>query len=68
MHGVLQVKVLVNRHSTSCIHNEQSSLPPSYVQMLMDLGPQVYQDDFERHFLERAAEFYQVLFLLALIV
>lgn len=28
--------------------------------MLMDLGPQVYQEDFERHFLERAAEFYQV--------
>jgi len=27
--------------------------------MLMDLGPQVYQEDFERQFLERAAEFYQ---------
>lgn len=28
--------------------------------MLMDLGPQVYQQDFERKFLEKAAEFYQV--------
>jgi len=32
----------------------------SVTQMLMDLGPQVYQEDFERQFLERAAEFYQV--------
>ena len=29
--------------------------------MLMDLGPNVYQEDFERHFLREAAEFYQVL-------
>lgn len=30
------------------------------LQMLMDLGPTVYQEDFERHYLERAAEFYEV--------
>ena len=29
-------------------------------QMLMDLGPNVYQEDFERAFLQEAAEFYQV--------
>lgn len=28
--------------------------------MLMDLGPNVYQEDFERAFLQEAAEFYQV--------
>jgi hypothetical protein len=27
--------------------------------MLMDLGPNVYQEDFERAFLKEAAEFYQ---------
>ena len=31
-----------------------------YVQMLMDLGPVVYVEDFEKHFLAGAAEFYQV--------
>ena len=30
------------------------------VQMLMDLGPVVYVEDFEKHFLAKAAEFYQV--------
>ena len=29
-------------------------------QMLMDLGPNVYSEDFEQHFLAKAAEFYQV--------
>ena len=29
-------------------------------QMLMDLGPAVYCEDFEAHFLAKAAEFYQV--------
>jgi hypothetical protein len=29
--------------------------------MLMDLGPNVYCEDFEQHFLVKAAEFYQVL-------
>lgn len=29
-------------------------------QMLMDLGPVVYVEDFEKHFLAKAAEFYQV--------
>lgn len=29
-------------------------------QMLMDLGPNVYQEDFERAFLKETAEFYQV--------
>ena len=28
--------------------------------MLMDLGPNVYQEDFERAFLKETAEFYQV--------
>lgn len=28
--------------------------------MLMDLGPHVYQEDFERAFLKETAEFYQV--------
>ena len=28
-------------------------------QMLMDLGANVYSEDFEQHFLARAAEFYQ---------
>ena len=28
--------------------------------MLMDLGPVVYVEDFEKHFLAKAAEFYQV--------
>lgn len=28
--------------------------------MLMDLGPVVYVEDFEKHFLAGAAEFYQV--------
>ena len=28
--------------------------------MLMDLGPNVYCEDFEQHFLAKAAEFYQV--------
>ena len=27
--------------------------------MLMDLGANVYSEDFEQHFLARAAEFYQ---------
>lgn len=31
-----------------------------YLQMLMDLGPVVYVEDFEKHFLAKAAEFYQV--------
>ena len=30
------------------------------MQMLMDLGPVVYVEDFEKHFLAKAAEFYQV--------
>ena len=30
------------------------------LQMLMDLGPVVYVEDFEKHFLAKAAEFYQV--------
>ena len=30
------------------------------MQMLMDLGPVVYVEDFEKHFLTKAAEFYQV--------
>ena len=30
------------------------------LQMLMDLGPAVYTEDFERNFLTQAAEFYQV--------
>ena len=29
-------------------------------QMLMDLGANVYSEDFEQHFLGKAAEFYQV--------
>jgi hypothetical protein len=29
--------------------------------MLMDLGPVVYVEDFEKHFLAKASEFYQVL-------
>ena len=33
---------------------------PGAAQMLMDLGPNVYQEDFEQHFLAKAAEFYQV--------
>ncbi len=28
--------------------------------MLMDLGANVYSEDFEQHFLLKAAEFYQV--------
>ena len=28
--------------------------------MLMDLGPVVYVEDFEKHFLAEASEFYQV--------
>lgn len=31
------------------------------LQMLMDLGPVVYVEDFEKHFLAKASEFYQVL-------
>ena len=34
------------------------------LQMLMDLGPNVYCEDFEQHFLAKAAEFYQVCFAL----
>ena len=30
------------------------------MQMLMDLGAIVYSEDFEQHFLAKAAEFYQV--------
>lgn len=30
------------------------------MQMLMDLGPVVYVEDFEKHFLAESAEFYQV--------
>ncbi len=30
--------------------------------MLMDLGANVYSEDFEQHFLAKAAEFYQVRF------
>jgi hypothetical protein len=30
------------------------------MQMLMDLGANVYSEDFEQHFLAKAAEFYQV--------
>ncbi len=30
------------------------------LQMLMDLGANVYSEDFEQHFLLKAAEFYQV--------
>jgi cullin 3 len=29
------------------------------LQMLMDLGPNVYVEDFERHFLAQASEFYR---------
>lgn len=32
----------------------------AHLQMLMDLGPIVYVEDFEKHFLAKAAEFYQV--------
>ena len=38
--------------------------------MLMDLGANVYSEDFEQHFLAKAAEFYQVhshLFLVMLV-
>ncbi|KAK9814178.1 hypothetical protein WJX72_001668 [[Myrmecia] bisecta] len=48
------------------IHRERTgeiidrSLLRSITQMLMDLGQTVYCDDFERHFLVKAAEFYQV--------
>ena len=31
------------------------------MQMLMDLGPVVYVEDFEKQFLSKASEFYQVL-------
>lgn len=31
------------------------------MQMLMDLGPVVYVEDFEKQFLAKASEFYQVL-------
>ena len=31
----------------------------------MDLGPVVYVEDFEKHFLAEAAEFYQVTYLSA---
>ncbi len=31
------------------------------MQMLMDLGPVVYVEDFEKHFLAKASEFYQVI-------
>ena len=31
------------------------------LQMLMDLGPVVYVEDFEKHFLAKASEFYQVM-------
>lgn len=32
----------------------------SITKMLMDLGPSVYQDDFEKHFLEVSADFYRL--------
>ncbi|XP_022774482.1 cullin-3A-like [Durio zibethinus] len=32
----------------------------SITKMLMDLGPFVYQDDFEKHFLEVSADFYRL--------
>lgn len=32
----------------------------SMTQMLMDLGSAVYQEDFERHFLDASADFYKV--------
>ncbi|XP_022750655.1 cullin-3B-like isoform X2 [Durio zibethinus] len=32
----------------------------SITKMLMDLGPSVYQDDFEKHFLEASAVFYRL--------
>ncbi|KAK8644318.1 hypothetical protein V6N13_123628 [Hibiscus sabdariffa] len=32
----------------------------SISKMLMDLGPSVYQDDFEKHFLEVSADFYRL--------
>ncbi|KAK9837407.1 hypothetical protein WJX81_000098 [Elliptochloris bilobata] len=35
------------------------ALMRSVTMMLMDLGPNVYQEDFERAFLQEAAEFYQ---------
>ena len=37
-----------------------SSLGDASLQMLVDLGMDVYQDEFERSFLQTAAEAYQV--------
>lgn len=43
----------------------RKSYTSAFLQMWMDLGPAVYCGDFERHYLQRAAEFYQVSNILA---
>lgn len=49
---------LVHRERTGEVINR--GLMRNIIKMLMDLGPSVYQEDFEKPFLEVSAEFYKV--------
>ncbi|CAN1321590.1 CUL3A [Linum perenne] len=49
---------LVHRERTGEVIDR--GLMRNIIKMLMDLGAVVYQDDFEKHFLEVSAEFYMV--------
>ncbi|KAK6919840.1 Cullin protein, neddylation domain [Dillenia turbinata] len=48
---------LVQRERTGEVINR--GLMRNIIKMLMDLGSSVYQDDFEKHFLELSADFYR---------
>lgn len=48
---------LIQKERTGEVINR--GLMRNIIKMLMDLGPSVYQEDFEKHFLEVSADFYR---------